>query len=220
MTKRHDADEKALGFFENLWRHGDHWELETSPFEEARYDALLTMLSDRRYHRGLEIGCGAGAFTKRLVHLTDYLLALDISSAAIARARTSVSAANVAFRVANVMDYGFRDDGDFDLVVVTETIYYLGWLYPFFNVAWLASELFDITSPDGRLMLANTCGGCDEPLLRPWIIRTYRDLFGNVGYHLDDERVFRGEKHGAQLEVLMSLFVKPVMPLDHAQALA
>lgn len=213
MTKRRDADDKALEFFENLWRHGDYWELETSPFEDARYAALFAMLSRHRYRKALELGCGAGAFTQRLVRLTDQILAVDISPAAIARARTSTNTATVEFRVANVMDCGFRDPGGFDLVVLSETIYYLGWLYPFFNVAWLASELFTITSPGGHLLLANTCDGSGEPLLRPWIIRTYRDLFGNVGYRLEQERVFRGDKHGAQLEVLMSLFVKPVSGL-------
>ena len=56
--------------------------------------------------------------------------------------------------------------------------------------------------------MANTCGGVEDYLLRPWIIRTYHDLFLNVGYQLDAEETFRGTKDGADIEVIISLFGK------------
>jgi len=210
VTGRRAADEQARTFFEDLWHQGDYWELETSAFEEARYAALLAPLAGRRYARALEIGCGAGTFTRRLAGLAGRVLAIDVAPSAITRARDALApAAGVDFRVANVMDHAFRDEGPFDLIVVSETIYYLGWLYPFFDVAWLASEIHEATRPGGRLLLANTFGGCDDALLRPGMIRTYHDLFRNVGYRLEAERVFRGNKNGAELEVLISLLVKP-----------
>jgi hypothetical protein len=46
-------------------------------------------------------------------------------------------------------------------------------------------------------------------LLLPWIIRTYHDLFVNVGYVVQSEQMFRGEKDGANIEVLVSVFDKP-----------
>ena len=58
------------------------------------------------------------------------------------------------------------------------------------------------------MLLANSQFETGEPLLRPCIIRTYRDLFLNVGYKLHVEEILRGEKHGVSLEVLMSLFRK------------
>jgi hypothetical protein len=48
-------------------------------------------------------------------------------------------------------------------------------------VAWLAVQLFEATRSGGRLMLANSMDENEDWLLRPWIIRTYRDLFVNVG---------------------------------------
>jgi SAM-dependent methyltransferase len=213
MTASRGADEKAHAFFEDLWRAGDYWELESSPFEDARHAAVLAMLAGRHYGTALEIGCGGGAFTRRLAGLADHVLALDIAPSAIERARVSVAWPDrVEFRVANVMEFALRDAGPFDLVVMSETIYYLGWLYPFFDVAWMAAELFEAGGPGGRLLLANTCGGCDDALLRPWIIRTYRDLFLNVGYRREAEKVFRGVKNGAELEVLISLFRRPQAP--------
>jgi hypothetical protein len=56
--------------------------------------------------------------------------------------------------------------------------------------------------------LANTQVGAGEPLLLPWIIRTYHDLFLNVGYELRNEEIFRAQKSGVDFEVLISLFCK------------
>jgi hypothetical protein len=77
-------------------------------------------------------------------------------------------------------------------------------------VAWLASELHAATRAGGRLLMANTCGGVDDHLMHPWIIRTYRDLFVNVGYELTSEKTFSGVKQGAQLDVLISLFTRRI----------
>jgi hypothetical protein len=68
--------------------------------------------------------------------------------------------------------------------------------------------MFEATRPGGQMLLANTQFESGEPLLRPCIIRTYRDLFLNVGYELNAEKRLAGEKHGVALEVLMSLFRK------------
>jgi SAM-dependent methyltransferase len=211
--ERAESHARARQFFEQLWSQGDYWELETSPFEAARYDALLAVLGPRRLARVLEIGCGAGAFTRRLAAIADEIVALDVAPSAIARAQASPPGpATVRFAVANIMDYDLRAAGPFDLIVMTETIYYLGWLYSFFDVAWLALELFAATAPGGRLLLADTLGGCTDALLSPPIIRTYRDLFRNAGYAAEAERVFQGSKHGMPLEVLISLLARPPAP--------
>ena len=207
MAERAAVHRQAENFFDDLWRRGDPWALETSEFEQARYAALLTMLGGRRYGRALEIGCGAGHFTRLLAGVADRVVGLDVAPAAVERARAAdVSSARVDVRLANVMDYDPRTEGPWDLIVMSETIYYLGWLYSFFDIAYLASELHAATASGGRLLLANTCGGVNDYLLRPWAIRTYRDLFLNVGYRLVTEEVFRGSKEGVDLEVLISLF--------------
>jgi SAM-dependent methyltransferase len=209
MTERATIASKAYSFFNDLWTHGDPWGLETSDFERARYARLIAMLDQPRYPRVLEIGCGAGAFTRLLAPLADRLLALDVSSEAIARAqRIQVGPDHVEFRVANVMDYRVKEEGPWDLIVLSETIYFLGWLYSFFDVSWLAGELCAATRVGGQVLLANTQMGMSHPLLLPWIIRTYRDLFLNVGYELRNEEIFRSQKNGVTLEVLISLFCK------------
>jgi SAM-dependent methyltransferase len=210
--EREDLKQKAETFFEDLWQRGDPWEFESSEFEQTKYARQLALLGGRRYTRALEIGCGAGAFTRLLAPLADQVVALDISPTAIARARTlGADPAAVDFRVADIMAYNPCAEGPWDLVVMSDTICYLGWLYSFFEVGWLASQIFAATRDGGHLLLSNTLGAVDkidDILFLPWLIRTYQALFLNVGYSLAAEEILRDTKHDATLDVLISLLAK------------
>ena len=209
MTERELVDQKIRAFMDSLWGRGDPWDIASSAYERDRCVQLLKMLEGRRYARVLEIGCGAGYLTRLLLPHADQIVALDISQTAIERARAlSTRQTGVDFRVTNIMEYKPQADGPWDLIVFSDTMYYLGWLYPFFDVAYLAVQLFDATRSGGRLMLANSMGENDDWLLRPWIIRTYRDLFVNVGYMIEAEEVYKATKKGVDFEVLMTLYRK------------
>jgi SAM-dependent methyltransferase len=209
MSEREQISLRARSFFDDLWGRGDPWELETSEFERQRYARLMAMLDQSKYGSVLEIGCGAGAFTQLLAPRAERVLALDISATAIARAqRDRAYLQHVEFRVANIMDHDPHDGGPWDLIVMSETIYFLGWLYSFFDVAWLTSQLLAATRPSGQVLLANSQAGMSDPLLLPWIVRTYRDLFVNVGYALQKEEIFCAQKKGVEFEILISLLRK------------
>jgi SAM-dependent methyltransferase len=209
MIEQQLIGQKAQEFCEDLWQRGDFWSFENSAYERARCEYLFSMLAGRRYARVLEIGCGAGYFTRFLTRLADQIVALDIAPAAITRARAhGTDLLAVDFRVANIMDYTWREEGPWDLIVFCDTICYLGWLYSFFDVAWLATELWAATRHGGRLLLANTMDEVHDKLLLPHIIRTYRDLFLNAGYQVDTEDIFRGTKNGVEFEILTSLLLK------------
>ena len=211
---RHDGVDapgnRAEAFFDDLWRQGDPWGFETSDYDQASYRHQVRLLSDRRYARALEIGCGAGAFTRHLAPLVDRLLAIDVAPAAIHAARQAlIGAGAVDFRVANIMESEPEPEAAWDLVVLGETIYYLGWLYPFFDVYWLAHRLLDATRPGGRLIMTNTSGGSENYLQRPALIRTYRDLFINVGYELSRDEVFTARKNGTDFVATITVFAAP-----------
>jgi SAM-dependent methyltransferase len=211
MTDLERLGEKAFEFAEGLWQRGDVWEFDTSEFERARWARLIEVLDGARYPRGLELGCGAGHFTRLLTRLVDNIVAFDIAPSAIARARAAeANSTTIDYRVGNVMDCGWRAEGPWDLVVMNETICYLGWLYPFFNVAWFASEIHAATRPGGRFLMANSMDEQYDKLLLPHIIRTYRDLFLNVGFRLAREEILTGTKHDVRFDVLISLFEKPL----------
>ena len=210
MQERAAIDQKAREFFDAMWQQGDPWEFESSEYEQVRYARLLTFLRGRHYPRVLELGCGSGIFTQSLAGLAEQVVALDVSPAAIAQARSLVlGPATVQFHQANVMEYDLHAAGPWDLIVVSDIMCYLGWLYSFFDVGWFVSQLFATTRNGGYCLFTNAMGEFGDMLLLPWLIRTYRDLFRNVGYDLAAEDIFRGTKHGVTIENLMTLFIKP-----------
>jgi SAM-dependent methyltransferase len=209
MTEREQISLKAQSYFDDLWSRGDPWELETSEFEHKRYARLLEILKRLKYERVLEIGCGSGTFTRLLAPRAQRLLALDVSARAIGRAQAAQDTPkHVEFRVANIMDFDVNAEGPWDLIVLSETVYFLGWLYSLFDVCWLASELFKATRDSGELLLANLQGEAHGPLFLPGIIRTYEDLFVNMGYEHQYQDLFRSQKDGVDLEIAILLLRK------------
>ena len=199
-----------LGHFSRIYGNGEIiGSLTIRNLSRRDLPASSTLLNGQRYARVLEIGCGTGAFTQHLAHLADYVLALDISSTAIEQARALRSdCPMVHFRQANVMEYDVQAEGPWDLIVISDIMCYLGWLYSFFDVGWFVSQLFAATRIGGRCLFANAMGDFGDMLLLPWLIYTYRDLFCNVGYRTEIEELFRSTKHGVPIETLMTLFTK------------
>lgn len=207
---RDQAGQKALEFAENLWKHGDFWEFETAEYELVRFARTIEVLQGARFPRGVELGCGAGYFTRLLAPHVDQLVAYDISPTAIERARAAVGpSGGIDFRAGNAMDYAWRADAPWDLIVINDTICYLGWLYSFFDIAWFVSEIHAAIRPGGRFLMANTMDkhGYDK-LLLPHVTRSYRDLALNVGFALDREETVHGTKNGVEFATLISLFAR------------
>ncbi|MBU6276193.1 MAG: methyltransferase [Planctomycetes bacterium] len=204
-----NRDRTIRDHYERVWSAGDAWSFETSDYERERLDFLSAAVADRHYRRALEIGCGAGALTERLEEHADELLAIDVADAAIIRARRRLGergrSGRVTFLAANAMTHDFAGSGPWDLIVLAETIYCLGWLYPVFDIGMLALALAESLAPGGRLLLANTFGAERDWLLRPFLILTYRDLFLNVGLERERETEFTGTKDGEAFRVLVSL---------------
>jgi len=208
MVDRSAADTRIREHYERVWSAGDAWNFETSAFERARYEFLVGLIADRRYGRAVEIGCGSGCFTSRLRGLADHVLALDVAAAAIERARGQPSVAgpgSAEFVVANAMDHDFAAGGPWDLIVLTETVYSLGWLYSLFDLGMFALDLRESLAAGGRLLLSNTYGAERDWLMRPFLIDTYRDLFVNVGLAIETESIFVGMKDGETFRVLATL---------------
>jgi SAM-dependent methyltransferase len=211
MMDRSQISQQMRDHYETVWQGNDAWDLESSPFEQARYERQVQLLSGRHYQRVLEIGCGSGCFTRHLATLADKVLALDISPAAIDRARhqtAQVRPGVIELRAADIMHFDLQADGPWDLIVLSETIYCLGWLYSFFDITWLARQMFTATKTGGLLFLGNAYGGKNDWLLHPCLINTYRDLCSNVGFRLRSEEIFRGIKGEVEMQILMSLFEK------------
>jgi SAM-dependent methyltransferase len=109
-------------FFDALYASDpDPWGFETSAYEAAKYAATIAALEGRHFKNTLEIGCSIGVLTELLKTHTDALIAIDVSEAALERARARNPDVNLQRREIPE-DY---PDGDFDLVVASEVLYYL-----------------------------------------------------------------------------------------------
>jgi SAM-dependent methyltransferase len=110
--------------FEDLYAaEVDPWRFATSPYETAKYDAIIEHLADGRYDRCFEPGCAIGVLTARLADLARQVVACDPSPSAIAAARRRVDGApNVELVVASLPEWW--PDGTFDLIVLSDIGYY------------------------------------------------------------------------------------------------
>jgi 2-polyprenyl-3-methyl-5-hydroxy-6-metoxy-1,4-benzoquinol methylase len=111
-------------YFDDLYRRSqDPWRFETSPYERDKYAATLAALPRERYARGLEAGCSIGILTRQLAMRCDRLLSFDASALPLERAREiCADVSNVAFR--QVVLPQEWPEGNYDLIVLSEILYY------------------------------------------------------------------------------------------------
>jgi cyclopropane fatty-acyl-phospholipid synthase-like methyltransferase len=117
-------DTSSATFFEAKYRReSDPWNFLQSPYECARYDAILKALRGRHYRRTFEPGCSIGALTIRLADICDEIEASDFSPTAVKEARKRCeNLSSVRIRCCPLSEE--KDFGRFDLVVLSEIGYY------------------------------------------------------------------------------------------------
>ena len=112
----------SAAYFDDLYaRHDDPWGFETRWYEQRKRAITLASLPAERYERVLEIGCSTGLTTAELASLSDTLLAVDISDAAVARARERVPTGVDLQTLDVTTDF---PAGEFDLILLSEVGYY------------------------------------------------------------------------------------------------
>lgn len=101
----------------------DPWNLATSPYEQAKYDATIAALGDRTYPFCLELGASIGVLSERLARRCGRLITLEPSPTAVERARARLdSVPNVDVQLGSAPEA--LPDWTFDLVVASEVLYY------------------------------------------------------------------------------------------------
>lgn len=149
-------------YFEAIYeRDPDPWRFRTSEYERAKYDATLAALPRPRYRRALEVGCSIGVLTRDLAARCDALLAIDASERALAAARAACAGApGLSFARMRVPDEWPEDGEAFDLILLSEVVYYLD---PG-DVARLAARVGASLAPGGDCLLVHWTGETDYPL--------------------------------------------------------
>lgn len=150
-------------YFDAIYdRDGDPWRFRTSDYERAKYDATLAALPRPRYRRALEVGCSIGVLTRDLAGRCDSLLAVDAADKALAAARAACAdRVNVAFaRLRAPEEWPNGGEGAFDLIMLSEVVYYLDRA----DVARLAARVGGALAPGGDCLLVHWTGATDYPL--------------------------------------------------------
>jgi SAM-dependent methyltransferase len=111
--------------FERVYAASDDpWRFRTSWYEARKRDLLLACLPAPRYRHAFEPGCANGELAAALAPRCDRLLASDGVEAAVALARTRLA----GFSHVQVERQWLPQDwpvGEFDLIVIGETGFYL-----------------------------------------------------------------------------------------------
>lgn len=102
----------------------DPWSYRDSPYEREKYAATLAALPGGRWDRALEVGCSIGVFSELLAPRCAQLVAIDFSARAVALARERLAGKQGV----EVVQASFPEQlpqGDWDLIVCSEVLYYL-----------------------------------------------------------------------------------------------
>jgi predicted O-methyltransferase YrrM len=102
----------------------DPWRYRSSAYEQAKYAATLAACGPGPFDSALELGGSIGVFSARLAPRCRRLVTIDYSPIAVRRARAALA----QYRHARVVLGAIPEDlpeGTFDLVVASETLYYL-----------------------------------------------------------------------------------------------
>ncbi len=112
-------------YFADVYHNSqDPWNFETSPYEQAKYEATMAALPKDHYDKALEIGCSIGVLTAMLAQRCSHLLATDISEAPLQKAKQRLKDCPwVTFQQAAIPDD--YPEQKFDLVIMSEVGYYL-----------------------------------------------------------------------------------------------
>lgn len=137
----------------------DPWQFATSDYERQKYAATLGALPRGRYARVLEVGCAIGVLTRQLADRCDALVGLDVADAALEQARQRCrDAAHVELRLGQVP--GDWPDGVFDLILLSEVVYYLD----ADDVDRLVARVRGSLERDGSVVLVHWTGPTHYPL--------------------------------------------------------
>lgn len=111
-------------YFDQLYASSaDPWGFGTRWYEARKYAISLALLPAEQYGDAFEPGCSIGVLTEQLALRCDRLLACDGSAAAVRRAAVRL-ASRLNVRVQHWVIPGDWPAGEFDLIVLSELLYY------------------------------------------------------------------------------------------------
>jgi peptidoglycan/xylan/chitin deacetylase (PgdA/CDA1 family)/SAM-dependent methyltransferase len=145
-------------YWDRFFATPDPWGY-SSEYEVVKRGHTLSVVPPRGSERVLELACAEGHFTTLLSQRVGALVASDISAVALERAaRRCHGKANIALQKLDIV----RDPipGQFDLIVCSEVLYYLGTVERLHTVM---QRLVDALVPGGLLVMEHANLVSDNP---------------------------------------------------------
>lgn len=159
------------GFEAKFRQNIDPWNYARSPFEAFKRARLLQACGPGPFGRALELACANGLVTEALAPRCLRLTAVDAAPTALREAaRRLVDQRHVRFALAVLPDEMPR--GPFDLIVVSEILYYLRPK----DLRRLVSRLEKALAPGGRIVLLHHLTDFEDAAVRPRAAQGYAVL--------------------------------------------
>lgn len=144
------GDEKRALRWDHVFAKNDPWNY-GSDYEQRKYEQTLDLLPDAPIERALELACAEGMFTPALSSRVETLIAADISTTALARARERCRGiANIMFQQLDLI--AEEIPAGQNLIVCSEVLYFLDKAD---DLSLIATKLRDALVPGGRLLMAH-----------------------------------------------------------------
>lgn len=141
----------AVDYFEKMYAASDDpWDFENRWYDRRKYAMTLASLPRERYTSAYEPACSIGVLSSALAPRCDALLCTDAVGAAVDHARSRLARLDHV-RVEQRDITGTWPDGQFDLIVLSEVLYY-------FDAATAGGVLTRATAslaPGGDLVLVH-----------------------------------------------------------------
>ena len=174
-------------YFETKFSSGDPWNYKTSSYESNKYHRQIEI--SNKYVKDpsniLEIGCAEGVFTEilRKEYPSSSITAIDISETAIERSRQKkINSAN--FIRTDVSEFlEDHKNNRFDVVYMSEIIYYLGATLSVRDLLTLVRKLSLLINKGGILIMANNIFMTEDIpayIVEKPLVKTYEFLLGTV----------------------------------------
>jgi SAM-dependent methyltransferase len=115
------------GYFRDLYASStDPWGMAERWYETRKYALSVALLPRERYPSAFEPGCSIGVLTARLAPRCDRLLACDAAGAAVESARTRTAGLPGVRVERRTVPGQWPPGSSFDLIVLSELLYYFG----------------------------------------------------------------------------------------------
>ncbi|AET64956.1 class I SAM-dependent methyltransferase [Methanothrix harundinacea] len=189
-------------YFDEVFKKEDPWMYFSSDYEQKKYIRQLSLLVDRKPtpNRILEIGCAEAAQTRMIIQAFPEaeVVAVDISSNAIRRAKENLKSNNVTFLDADILEcIANIDDKYFDIIIWSESLYYVGDRLSTRDIFELFEKITNKLNNAGILCMANIINQQNGPeyfITKEAIMNSYFSLLASLMENIHKSRFVEQKK--------------------------